>query len=78
MWQGISLKSERNNPGFKPLFNILLHTQSIVCATVLGQCLEYLGYITLGSGSNQVILRDDWSPKKIVTSGCVPVERICW
>ena len=22
-------------------------TQSIVCATVYGQCLEYLGYITL-------------------------------
>ena len=34
MGQGISLKSERNNPWFKPLFNILLHTQSIVCATV--------------------------------------------
>ena len=25
----------------------LLHTQSIVCATVKGQCLEYLRYITL-------------------------------
>ena len=34
MGQGISLKSERNNPWFKPWFNILLHTQSIVCATV--------------------------------------------
>ena len=31
----------------KPRFNILLHTQSIVCATVDGQCLEYLVYITL-------------------------------
>ena len=29
MGQGISLKSERNNPWFKPWFNILLHTQSI-------------------------------------------------
>ena len=47
MGQGISLKSERNNTWFIPWFNILLHTQSIVCATVLGQCLEYLGYITL-------------------------------
>ena len=47
MWPGISLKSERNNPWFKPWFNILLHTQSIVCATVSGQCLEYLEYITL-------------------------------
>ena len=28
-------------------FNILLHTQSIVCATADSQCLEYLGYITL-------------------------------
>ena len=36
MWQGMSLKSERNNP----LFNILLHTQSI----------EYLGCITLVQG----------------------------
>ena len=43
MGQGISLKSERNNPRF----NILLHTQSILCATVDSQCLEYLGYITL-------------------------------
>ena len=42
-----SLKSENNNPWFKPWFNILLHTQSIVCATVGSQCLEYLGYITL-------------------------------
>ena len=25
----------------------MLHTQSIVCVTVKGQCLEYLGYITL-------------------------------
>ena len=46
MGQGISLKSERNNPWFKPWFNILLHTQFIVYATVLGQCLEYLGCIT--------------------------------
>ena len=44
MGQGISLKSERNNPWFKPWFNILLHTQSIVYATVKGRCLEYLGY----------------------------------
>ena len=34
MGQGISLKSERNNPWFKPWFNILLHTQSIVYVTV--------------------------------------------
>ena len=40
-----NLKSETNNPWF----NILLHTQSIVCATVDSQCLEYLGYITLGA-----------------------------
>ena len=31
---GISLKSERNTPWFKPWFNILLHTQSIVYATI--------------------------------------------
>ena len=29
------------------IYNILLHPQLIVCATVKGQCLEYLGYITL-------------------------------
>ena len=42
-----TLKSENNNPWFKPWFNILLHTQSIVRSTVDSQCLEYLGYITL-------------------------------
>ena len=47
MGQDISLKSKRKNPWFKPLFNILLHTYSNVCATVEGQCLEYLVYITL-------------------------------
>ena len=31
----------------KPWFNILLHKQSLVCATVDSQCLEYLGHITL-------------------------------
>ena len=40
-------KSENDNPWFKPWFSILLHTQSIVCAIVDSQCLEYLGYITL-------------------------------
>ena len=44
MGQGISLKSEINNSWFKPWFNMLLHTQSIVCATVSGQCLEYTWY----------------------------------
>ena len=39
-----NLKSEWKNPWFKPWFNILMKTQ---CATVKGQCLEYLGYITL-------------------------------
>ena len=38
-----NLKSENNNPWS----NILLHTKSIVCATVDSQCLEYLGCITL-------------------------------
>ena len=41
-----NLKSENNNPWF----NILLHTQSIVCAIVDSQCLEYFGYITLTGG----------------------------
>ena len=42
-----NLESENNNPWFKLWFNISLHTQSIVCATVDSQCLKYLGYITL-------------------------------
>ena len=45
-FQPKNLKSENNNP----CFNILLHIQSIVCATVDSQCLEYLGYITLTKG----------------------------
>ena len=51
-FQPKNLKSENNNPWFKPWFYILLDTQSIVCATVDSQCLEYLGYITLTTGSN--------------------------
>ena len=38
------MKNENNNQWFKPWFNILLHTQSSVCATVDNQWLEYLGY----------------------------------
>ena len=30
-----------------------MHTQSIVCATVLGQCLEYLGYVTLAHSGKE-------------------------
>ena len=44
------MKSGNDNPWFKPWFNILLHTQSILCATVDSQCLEYLGCITLAPG----------------------------
>ena len=46
-----NLKSENNNPWFKPWFNInLLHTQSIVCATVDNQCLDFrvLGIYNFG------------------------------
>ena len=42
-----NLQSENNNPWFKPRFDILL--QLIVCATVDSHCLEYLGYINLGT-----------------------------
>ena len=45
------MKSGNDNPWFKSWFNILLHTQSIVCATVDSQYLEYSGYITLGTAS---------------------------
>ena len=53
-----NLKSENNNPWFKPWFNILLHTQSIVCATVNSHCLEYLGYITLPQRSSSLSFDD--------------------
>ena len=43
-----NLKSENNNPWFKPGLNTLLHTQSIVCATVDSQCLEYLKIYNFG------------------------------
>ena len=71
-----NLKSENNNPWFKPWFQILLHTQSIVCATVDSQCLEYLGYKTLyttkiakpllwsGVMSFAMDLRNRFSPQK--------------
>ena len=49
-FQAKNLKNENN----KPWFDILLHTQSIVCATVDSQCFEYLGYITLGIVLNRV------------------------
>ena len=42
-----NLENKNDKPWFKPWFNILLHTQSIVRATVESQCLEYLGYKTL-------------------------------
>ena len=51
-----NLKSENNNLWFKPWFNILLLTQSIVCATVDSQCLEYLRYITLDFMSNFLVV----------------------
>ena len=41
-----NLKIENDNPWFNPWFNILPHTQSIVCATIDSPCLEYLEYIT--------------------------------
>ena len=62
-----NLKSENNKPWFKPWFDILLHTQSIVCAIVDSQCLEYLGYITLVVP--KVILDAGWS--KTVTENWV-------
>ena len=47
-WNLYFYVSGQSGPWFKPLFNILLHTHSNVCATVWGQCLEYLVYIALG------------------------------
>ena len=47
-----NLKSETNNSWFKPWFTILLHTQSIVCAAVDSQCLNYfvITWINLRKG----------------------------
>ena len=47
-----NLKGENNNPWF----NILLHTQSIVCAIVDSQCLEYLGYNMYSFGFTRLYL----------------------
>ena len=44
--------------GINPCFNILLHTQSIVYATVDSQCLKYLGWIILAYSLF-------WAPKNV-------------
>ena len=36
-----NLKREKYNPWFKLWFDILMHTQSIMCVTVDSWCLEY-------------------------------------
>ena len=59
-------KSENNNAWFKPWFNILLHTQSIMCATVDSQCLEYLGYTTLANGTKPT--------KSLKTTSKIPLK----
>ena len=83
MKQGISLKSERYNPWFKPWLNILWHPQSIVDATVYGQCLEYLGYITLadiskqcGQKSNIFFIISAWKRKKIKREECSQYQKV--
>ena len=70
-----NLKSENNNPWFKPWFNILLHTQSIVCATVDSQCLEYLGYITLMVSWPQAMVSYD--ALKFQQKGCNNWAKYC-
>ena len=42
------MKSENRDPWFKPGLNILMHTQSIVCAIVDSYCLEYLKIYNFG------------------------------
>jgi hypothetical protein len=60
-------KVKRKNPWFKPWFNILWHPQSIVDVTVKGQCLEYLGYVTLAWGYAMAqFCKLFWSPNWIV------------
>ena len=44
---GHKLEKYNENHGLNHELFILLHTYSIVCATVQSQCLEYLVYITL-------------------------------
>ena len=74
-----NLKSENNNPLFKPWFNILLHTQPIVCATVDSQCLEYLGYITLSTQWKNVRLLTSWPlwPPDVGQSMCGHGHKNC-
>ena len=48
-----NLKSENDNPQFKSWFNILLHTQSIVCATVDSQCFRVLGIYNFDAECNR-------------------------
>jgi hypothetical protein len=43
MWQGISLKSERNNPLFKPRLNILLHTNQLCVPQYIRSMFRVLG-----------------------------------
>ena len=68
-----NLISENNNPWFC----ILLHTQSIVCATI--ECLEYLGYITLNMGKHisskcgDILKILNWASKNIsLHCDCLP------
>ena len=73
-----TLKSENNNP----CFYILLHTQSIVCATVDSQCSEYLGYITLMSGQKNYTVNKSRSSvgknKKFDTKCSIHRGLPCW
>ena len=49
-----NLKSENNNPWFKPWSNILRHTQSIVCAPLDSQVFRVLGIYNFGSPVKKV------------------------
>ena len=76
-----TLKSENNNPWFKPWFNILLHTQPIVCATVESKYLEYLGYITLfghlNHGLSNNICFSDRKPHVFKTPDLIGILQKC-
>ena len=65
IWKDI-VKCPKTHWLFKPWFNILLHTQSIVYGTVQGQCLEYLGYILFLDSRCLLVTIADSSPANVI------------
>ena len=64
-----NLKGENNNPLFRPLFNIFLHTQSIVCVTVhIRSMFRVLGIYNFAFHVKFAKLRTLWNTKSSYAS----------